>query len=340
MAGIFDAIQDPEFLDQLRRGVISMTGADPDAAQALAAALMSADLAEIGAQAAENASGSLDISMQMMQDDPAMAVMGLLGSIGSKGARMAGPDMQTGRIAGIFEPPTLKQRPFENDYPNDPTSAGDGGRRIEVDLDGRPLTARYVAGRRMAGEMDQGLSGDEADRVASGLGITTRSANQYGPELKGSTGLFKTYGSDQGPLKYIYLDKELAPESASKVFRHELGHAIDDVAGEKMPVQGLMDELNTIYGDLNTAKPYSPDQIVTPQKRGYPKEEETPELMAEALRAYMTDPNYIKTVAPKTAARIREYVNTHPELKDIIQFNTIAGAGLLGAAVNGRDRGD
>ena len=51
--------------------------------------------------------------------------------------------------------------------------------------------------------------------------------------------------------------------------------------------------------------------------------------MAEAIRAYITDPNYIKTVAPKTAAAIRERVNTHPLLKRFIQFNTLAGLGII-----------
>jgi hypothetical protein len=53
--------------------------------------------------------------------------------------------------------------------------------------------------------------------------------------------------------------------------------------------------------------------------------------MGEAIRAYLADPNYLKTVAPKTAARIREAVNTHPTLSKIIQFNAIAGT--TGAAM-------
>ena len=44
--------------------------------------------------------------------------------------------------------------------------------------------------------------------------------------------------------------------------------------------------------------------------------------MAEAIRAYMADPNYIKTVAPQTAARIRQYVNSEPRLNHVIQFNS------------------
>lgn len=46
----------------------------------------------------------------------------------------------------------------------------------------------------------------------------------------------------------------------------------------------------------------------------------------------MADPNYIKTVAPKTAARIREFVNSNPRLNKVIQFNGVAvpvGAGTM-----------
>jgi hypothetical protein len=40
----------------------------------------------------------------------------------------------------------------------------------------------------------------------------------------------------------------------------------------------------------------------------------------------------LKTVAPKTAAAIREAVNSHPVLSRIIQFNTMAGpVAIIGA---------
>ena len=45
------------------------------------------------------------------------------------------------------------------------------------------------------------------------------------------------------------------------------------------------------------------------------------ELMAEAIRAYLQSPNYLKTVAPNVAARIRAAVNTNHNLNQIIQFN-------------------
>ena len=55
--------------------------------------------------------------------------------------------------------------------------------------------------------------------------------------------------------------------------------------------------------------------------------------MAEAIRAYMADPNYLKTVAPEVAARIRAAVNTDPILSPHIQFNSLAG--LLAAGAGG-----
>jgi hypothetical protein len=60
--------------------------------------------------------------------------------------------------------------------------------------------------------------------------------------------------------------------------------------------------------------------------------------MTEAVRTYVVNPNWIKTMAPRTAARIREWVNTHPELSKIIQFNSlVAGSGGLALAGQSED---
>ena len=45
------------------------------------------------------------------------------------------------------------------------------------------------------------------------------------------------------------------------------------------------------------------------------------ELIAEAIRAYLTNPNYIKSDAPDAAATIRQFVNSHPDMSKTIQFN-------------------
>jgi hypothetical protein len=49
------------------------------------------------------------------------------------------------------------------------------------------------------------------------------------------------------------------------------------------------------------------------------------ELVAESVRAYLLDPNFIKTVAPDLAAAIREVVNSHPELSRFIHLAATDG---------------
>jgi hypothetical protein len=46
--------------------------------------------------------------------------------------------------------------------------------------------------------------------------------------------------------------------------------------------------------------------------------------MAEAIRAAVTNPNYMKTVARNTYAAIADATNSHPILSKIIQFNALA----------------
>ena len=60
--------------------------------------------------------------------------------------------------------------------------------------------------------------------------------------------------------------------------------------------------------------------------------------MAEAVRAYMADPNYLKTVAPRTAKAIRAAVNSHPRLRDIIQFNALAALAGRGFRPTAKER--
>ncbi len=148
--------------------------------------------------------------------------------------------------------------------------------------------------------------------------------------------------------KFITLADNLAPEDSAKVLAHEIAHSIDFKV-QNIPTKGVQKELLTVYNDLNNLDfpqgsfqprivEYSGKEYKYPGKtkllpseiKGYPKKENPFELWAEAIRAYMVDPDYIKTVAPKVAKRIRKYVNTHPELKNIIQFNAFAPVGVTG----------
>jgi len=140
--------------------------------------------------------------------------------------------------------------------------------------------------------------------------------------------------------------QEFDVQSADNILAHMLGHILDYRAGklcddvslgqavQAIDQEGLNEELRYIYNDCNNTalhearvesgldpsdKPEYRD--FGPEQRGCFGADARAELMAEAIRAYMHDPNYLKSVAPNVAARIRAAVNTHPELSKIIQFN-------------------
>lgn len=103
---------------------------------------------------------------------------------------------------------------------------------------------------------------------------------------------------------------------------------IDELAGT-IPTDGLIKELRQVYSTLFSGRERV-RQLTGPEHLGYVGEDVSRELMAEAIRAYMTDPNYLKTVAPKTAAAIRQAVNSDPHLSTVIQFNSLPPAVMLG----------
>ena len=57
--------------------------------------------------------------------------------------------------------------------------------------------------------------------------------------------------------------------------------------------------------------------------------------MAEGLRAYLTNPNYFKAAAPRSAAKLRQAVNTNKYLRRVVQLNSLGAAGIAGAGAAG-----
>ncbi len=135
-------------------------------------------------------------------------------------------------------------------------------------------------------------------------------------------------------------------KSVSIILAHMLGHIIDHRAGQPcrndlgemisaINQDNINDEIRYVYNDcnnpeLNEARQVNLDvdpsdrpeyQDFGPEQRGCFGADARAELMAEAIRVYMQDPNYLKTVAPNVAARIRAAVNPNPDLNRIIQFN-------------------
>ena len=233
----------------------------------------------------------------------------------------------------IYDPPQLPPRPFKEDYPNgDPNWIQ--GERLGVDIEGRPLTARHVVGRNEVSRGERPLAPQALDEIAqatTGEGITYVPQSSFG---RGVVGRTKRNRRSDTPEEISVL-RDLPSDQRLRVSQHEVAHAIDVLVGT-IPTNGIKRELAKIYHDLNDStwrrgKETRPGLMTRPQDRGYRGVEVDEEWIAEAIRAYMADPNYIKSVAPKTAKRIREAVNKHPVLSKVVQFNAVGGVVATGA---------
>lgn len=242
-------------------------------------------------------------------------------------------DLLASKSAGMYNPPVKSPRPFEADYPAG--ASGEVRAPLTEDIEGRPLGAPFIAGRKVVGGSDEAIPPAQYDAIST-AGIGTRPEGYPARALPGKTaGVYRTEAGPLGPVRSILYDQSLGEGSAHKVVAHEIGHMIDDLAG-KIPTAGLSSELKPLYNTLNTGQERSRN-LTGPQHFSYADDDVPREYIAEAIRAYMADPNYIKTVAPKTAARIRKFVNRNPRLNKVIQFNSIAvpvGAGMMNGDPN------
>jgi hypothetical protein len=128
----------------------------------------------------------------------------------------------------------------------------------------------------------------------------------------------------------------LFPEQRGYVLAHEVGHALHKLAG-KLSLKGIKEmrrELEPVYSTLN--EPVEGlNRPVLPQHVGYTNEQAPYELVADAFRAYMIDPNYLKRVAPYSASVLRQWTNSHPTISKLIQFNSLGGLAVIGQGTDG-----
>lgn len=251
---------------------------------------------------------ALEVAGSLLPSAGTPAKLGLSGVV--KGAS---------RSERIYNPPVKPQRPIEADYPAG-VPADDAG-RITHDPEGRPLGARFVAGRNVVGQGEKAISPAELDAITEAT-TGNAPASVARSNQGGDSGRAAFHPGSRRPLGISIAD-DLPAEKAERVLAHEVGHVIDEVAGQ-IPTKGLNTELRQVYNTLNTGQERTRN-LTGPEQAGYSSADVPRELMVEAVRAYLTDPNYLKTVAPKTAAAIRKAVNTNPVLMRIIQFNSVAG---------------
>jgi len=235
-------------------------------------------------------------------------------------------------------PAPLKPRQLLNDdYPRG--AVADASGRFLFDMEGRPLTAKYIAGRRAAGGGNQGLTPMEKWDVATGL--TGKSPREYANRtMKGNYGIYDLGYDEQGNLvsRDIRINRELRPDQKRYVEAHETSHGVHErTSGMDLSfVPEVQHELEQVYSTLNTGREGLRPPF-RPQDRGYSDKQAPYELVAEFIRAYMTNPNFAKTVGPNAAAKIRAFVNSHPEWSKLIQFNTLGGLAVLGGAASDAD---
>ena len=239
------------------------------------------------------------------------------------------PALRKSPINGLFNPKPKRQRHFSEDYPNGAEVNEDG--ELKTDIEGRPLQAPYIAGRVWPDEPDHALRPIDIQRIgehSTRANVEKVPASRLGQGNFGETHLFLGL-----PWRIQVLDS-LPKDKMDIAMAHEVGHAIDALS-DQIPTKGLEDELDFNYSALRTNEERK-FALSRPQDFGYKGEMVERERMAEAVRAYMVDPNYLKTVAPKTAARIRQFVADSPDLTNIIQFNGLAAGGALAGAAAGQ----
>jgi hypothetical protein len=246
----------------------------------------------------------------------------------------------------MTRPPPKPQRPFDQDYPFYPLTDEDG--RLAYDIEGRRLEAKSVAGRRFPGEADEPLSSEDIKGAMADAGVGLKHVKDEHPEVaetysKALRGQYQGIDYNRGrPDTTIYLNVGPKARDRDLVIAHEFGHAIDHLAGNLSATltHDEMAELSFVYGDLRHGRTKS-GHLLQPENFGYIGTDAIyAELVAEGLRAYMTDPNYFKTAAPKTAAKIRKAVAESPYLRRAIQFNSLGAIGLIGAGIRSQDRDD
>jgi hypothetical protein len=244
-----------------------------------------------------------------------------------------------GEDFGLYEPPRKRPRPFAEDYPGDALADRQG--RLRHDIEGRPLGAEFVAGRRLLGKSDKRLSPDDIKKALEQLDINL---NYRDPHTfrEGVGGQYYDYNSPKGPpFGDININTKYRSSDQDLIIAHEFGHAIDHFAGwfsDKLTSEEI-GELRDVYSDLRGGwKKGVPRK--QPEDFGYDVNKVNLELVAEGLRAYMANPNYFKTAAPKAAAKFRAAVNENPLLKKVIQLNSLGAIGLAGAGIRSQDQDD
>lgn len=245
----------------------------------------------------------------------AIDTIGLIGGGGMAKGTIYAPETLASRRATLYNLPT------DAEVGNALGRTGAGG----VDLEGRPLVARYVVGGAPERIREQSLPAEAIAEIVQGQ---TGRGIEIVPQVasgRGDVGSLVTNRFTGEPVR-VEVKKGLTPVQTERVAAHETGHLVDTVAGD-IPTKGLIDEVEALYHYGIEGVDRARNRTL-PKHLGYGREDIPREYMAEAVRQYMAAPDTMKARYPKTAAMIRKWVNENPRLMGMIQFNSLAGAGF------------
>jgi hypothetical protein len=278
-------------------------------------------------------------------DRPAGAAERLASTMAAEDRPLPGADASppASRIAesrniGMYAPPGAPQRPFKFDYRRTPRT-DDTGRLLE-DIEGRPLDARFVVGRQFAGKGDVAMTPAEIKAALMGLDIRHAELEKVPMPGNNTAGVFGGEMVGRRPVGDLFVKSTLSEEDRNITLAHEFGHAIDHFTNyfSDHLTTAEIAELRKVYPTMRAGPRKTP--VPQPEDFGYPPHQINGELVAEAFRAYLMNPNWFKAVAPRSAARFRAAVNKDKYLKHIIQFNSLGAAGLLSAGAGSEDQDD
>ncbi|WP_374307779.1 hypothetical protein [Dongia sp.] len=155
------------------------------------------------------------------------------------------PEILASRRAKLYNG-LATERPFSVDYP-DAQGRHDAAGNLTRDIDGNPLeVGGRIVGRSVVGGADEALPAAEFNAIAkAGTGRDTQIV------APGSEGLGRNVGTvpydrHTGLTKEVILSNKLNPADVPGVYGHEIGHVIDQLAGE-ISVEGLTKELKALY---------------------------------------------------------------------------------------------
>lgn len=238
-----------------------------------------------------------------------------------------------GLASAPSDPPV---RPATESGYTEKTLKTDGNDRPRYDVDGRPIDPNAViAGVQNSQQSRTEISALELGKVINQL--TGRQIKIFNPVGDKAGVLGETRQFDDGSQLVSVARGVIRNKGDKEILAHELGHVLHNLAKD-FPAQDHIDDLTNIYSFMHggrgkkgaSAKESGP--LILPQHRGYKPEKAVREQVAEAVRLYIENPDYIKDNYPALAAAMRQHLSNKT-----IHFNSAilptAAAAAIGAGM-------